>query len=54
MYAGFEIAPRAHDPMADYFTKPELDSALRRMREAIARAKALAVSHEEFLAGQRP
>jgi tryptophan halogenase len=39
--------------MADYFTKPELDSALGRMREAIARAQALAVPHEAFLAAQR-
>jgi tryptophan halogenase len=53
MYAGFDMVPSAHDPMADYFTKPELDSALRRMREAIARAKALAVSHEAFLEAQR-
>lgn len=51
MYAGFERLPPVHDPMADYFTKAELDSALRRMREAIDRAKALAVSHEAFLAG---
>ena len=53
MYAGFDLLPDRHDPMADYFTKPELDSALRRMREAITRAQTLAVPHEAFLAGQR-
>jgi tryptophan halogenase len=52
MYAGFGMLPPVHDPMADYFTKPELDSALRRMREAIARAEALAVSHQAFLEAQ--
>jgi tryptophan halogenase len=52
MYAGFDIAAQAYDPMADYFTPSELDSALRRMREAIARAKALAAPHEAFLASR--
>lgn len=50
MYAGFERLPRRHDPMADYFTDAELDSALGRIREAIGRAKALATPHEAFLA----
>ncbi|PZR35460.1 tryptophan halogenase family protein [Caulobacter segnis] len=52
MFAGFERLPPAHDPMADYFTPTELDSAMRRMREAIDRAKALAVPHEAFLAAR--
>ncbi|USI72426.1 tryptophan halogenase family protein [Sphingomonas morindae] len=50
MYAGFDLWPERHDPMADYFTADELDSAMARMRAAIDRAAALAVPHARFIA----
>lgn len=49
MYAGFDIAARTHDPAADYFSIPDLQSALARMRESIGKAVALAEPHDAFL-----
>ncbi len=51
MYAGFDIAARTHDPAADYFSVPDLQAALARMRESIGKAVALAEPHDSFLAG---
>jgi tryptophan halogenase len=50
LYVGLGSIPRRHDPLADYFTGPELDSATRRMREAIARVEAMAMPHARFIA----
>ena len=50
MFAGFDMLPDTHDPMADHFSDEQLDGAMRRMREAIAKAVALATPHEAFLA----
>ncbi|MHA6718719.1 tryptophan halogenase family protein [Sphingomonas sp. RS6] len=49
MYAGFDLMPDRYDPLADHFTDDELAGAFGRMREAIARASALAVPHHQFL-----
>jgi len=49
MYAGFGIEAAAHDPIADYFSNEELESALGRMRESIAKSLALAQPHEALL-----
>jgi tryptophan halogenase len=49
MYAGFDIAARSHDPAADYFSVPDLQSALARMRDSIGKAVALAEPHDAFL-----
>lgn len=54
MYAGFDIMPAAYDPMANYFTDSQLESAMRRMREAIAKALALSTPHEAYLAKHCP
>jgi tryptophan halogenase len=50
MFAGFDMLPDTHDPIADHFTGEQLDGAMRRMREAIAKAVALSTPHEAFLA----
>ncbi|WP_294331500.1 tryptophan halogenase family protein [uncultured Sphingomonas sp.] len=49
MYAGFDLLPARHDPLADHFTDAELEGAFARMREAIGRAMALARPHQEYL-----
>jgi tryptophan halogenase len=49
MFAGLDILPEAYDPIADHFTGEQLDGAMRRMREAIAKTVALATPHEAFL-----
>jgi tryptophan halogenase len=49
MYAGFDIAARTYDPAADYFSIPDLQSALARMRESIGKAVALGEPHDAFL-----
>ena len=50
LFAGLDILPDAHDPLADHFTGAQLDGAMQRMREAIARAVALSTPHEAFVA----
>ncbi|WP_267394156.1 MULTISPECIES: tryptophan halogenase family protein [unclassified Sphingomonas] len=49
MYAGFGIDAAAYDPMADYFSEPDLEAALARMKASIAQAVALAEPHASFL-----
>ena len=36
--------------MADFFSVEDLDNAFGKMREAVARAKALAIPHDQFIA----
>jgi tryptophan halogenase len=50
LYAGLGIFPEAFDPSADFFSVADLDDAFAKMREAIGRARALAVPHEQFIA----
>ncbi|WP_324699657.1 tryptophan halogenase family protein [Novosphingobium aerophilum] len=50
MYAGFDIWPPRHDPLADQLTVEELGASFAKMREAIGRAAALAVPHARFIA----
>lgn len=50
MFAGLEIWPPRHDPLADQFTDAELATTFERMREAIGRALALAHPHAQFIA----
>jgi len=50
LYVGLGIIPEHYDPLGDFFSEDDLDSAFAKMREAIARAKALAMPHEEFIA----
>lgn len=50
MFAGLDLLPEAYDPIADHFTGDQLEGAMRRMREAIAKAVALSTPHETFLA----
>lgn len=49
MYAGFDLLPERHDPLADHFTDAELEGAFARMREAVGRAVALARPHRDYL-----
>ncbi|PZU10970.1 tryptophan halogenase family protein [Sphingomonas sp.] len=49
MYAGFDIVAAGHDRAADYFSLPDLESALARMRDAIGQSLALAEPHDAFL-----
>ena len=49
MYAGFGIDAAAHDPGADHFSIPDLESAFARMKESIEQAVALAQPHDAFL-----
>jgi len=50
MYVGLGLIPEQYDPMADFFSADDLDSAFAKMREAVAKAKALAMPHERFIA----
>ena len=50
LYVGLGIIPEHYDPLGDFFSEDDLDSAFAKMRGAIARAKALAMPHEEFIA----
>jgi tryptophan halogenase len=50
MYVGLGLIPEQYDPMADFFRVDDLDSAFAKMREAVAKAKALAMPHERFIA----
>ena len=50
MYAGFDLLPAGHDPLADHFTTDELAAALDRMRAAVAKSVALAQPHEAYIA----
>ena len=50
LYVGLGLFPRQYDPMADFFSVEDLDGAFAKMREAVARAKALAIPHECFIA----
>lgn len=50
MYAGFDLLPDSHDPMADHFSDAEIADALARMRDGVAGMAAKARSHREFIA----
>lgn len=50
MFAGFGLLPPRHDPLADRQSSADLAQSFARMREAIAKAAALAVPHAQFLA----
>mgnify|MGYP003365576374 CR=1 FL=1 len=50
MYAGFDMLPPAHDPLADHFTDAQIAQALDHMREAIGVAAAHARPARDFLA----
>jgi len=50
LYVGLDVIPEHYDPLGDFFSEDDLDTAFAKMREAIARAKALAMPHEEFIA----
>lgn len=49
MYAGFELLPGTHDPLADHFAVAELNAALARMRDTVARHIAAARPHAEWV-----
>jgi tryptophan halogenase len=50
MFVGLGILPARYDPLADHFNQAQLEGAMGRMREAIARAVALSTPHAAFLA----
>lgn len=50
LYVGLGLTPRHYDPLADFFTEADLEGAFAKMRDAVARAKALAIPHERFIA----
>jgi len=50
LYAGMDVLPDRHDPLADRFTDAELGESFARMRAAIARGVALGQPHEAFIA----
>ncbi|MGO4167392.1 tryptophan halogenase family protein [Novosphingobium sp. PhB55] len=50
MYAGLDILPPRHDPLADQLSAEELGASFAKMREAIGRATALGIPHDEFIA----
>lgn len=49
MYAGLDMLPAKHDPVADYFQTHELVSAFARMRTSIDASLQTAVPHERFV-----
>lgn len=50
MFVGLGILPESYDPLADHFSEQQLDGAMHRMREAIAKAVALSTPHAAFVA----
>ncbi len=50
LYVGLDLIPDHYDPLADFFSTDDLDDAFAKMREAVARAKALAIPHDQFIA----
>lgn len=50
LYAGLDMMPERHDPMADHFSEEDLLGAFARMREAIDRTVSAAAPHQAFLA----
>jgi tryptophan halogenase len=50
MYAGLDVVPAAHDPLANHFSEADLLGAFERMRTSIAKSVALAAPHETYIA----
>ncbi|WP_226016450.1 tryptophan halogenase family protein [Novosphingobium sp. FKTRR1] len=50
MYAGFDMLPARHDPLADHFTQAQVEQALDHMREAIVAAAGHARPARDFVA----
>ncbi|WP_260928982.1 tryptophan halogenase family protein [Novosphingobium sp. 9] len=51
MFAGFDLLPVRHDPLADRMADTDLATAFTRMDEALTQASAAAPSHADFLTG---
>jgi tryptophan halogenase len=49
MFAGLDMLPTTHDPLADHFSSEQLEGAMLRMREAIGKALALSTPHADFI-----
>ncbi|MGN6124093.1 MAG: tryptophan halogenase family protein [Sphingomonas oligoaromativorans] len=49
MFVGLGMLPDAYDPLADHFSGEQLEGAMLRMREAIAKTVALSTPHAEFI-----